>query len=162
LHPKARVDGGSPAGTGTRQPVRAMPIQITPTLAIPDDELEVTAIRAQGAGGQNVNKVASAVHLRFDVNASKALPDAIKQRIVRVHDHRISDDGVIVIKSQEHRSQEKNKIAAYERLSELIKSALVTRKPRRPTKPTRAAREKRLDRKAKHSKLKRARGKPEY
>lgn len=136
-----------------------MPLKISPSIAIPDNELVITAIRAQGAGGQNVNKVASAVHLRYDFGGSAALPDAIKQRLLRLHDHRISDDGVIVIKSQEHRSQEKNKDAALERLRTLIRSALVTRKPRKPTKPTKASQARRLERKARHSRLKRTRGK---
>lgn len=138
-----------------------MPLKISPTITIPDNEIEVTAIRAQGAGGQNVNKVASAVHLRYDFAASAALPEAIKQRLLRMHDHRISDDGVIVIKSQEHRSQEKNKEAALERLRALLASALVARKPRKPTKPTRASQAKRLERKARRSEIKRTRSKPE-
>lgn len=139
-------------------PPENMPLKITPTLSIPDDEIELTAIRAQGAGGQNVNKVASAVHLRFDAAASKTLPDGVKQRIARLHDHRVGDDGVIVIKSQEHRSQEQNRTAAYERLAALIRGALVTRKPRKATKPTRSSQERRLERKSKHSQLKQSRG----
>jgi ribosome-associated protein len=139
-----------------------MPLQVTPALAIPDDEIELTAIRAQGAGGQNVNKVANAVHLRFDAARSNALPDACKQRLMRMRDHRISDDGVIVIKSQEHRSREQNKEAALERLRELIERALATRKPRKPTKPTKAAREKRLDSKTRRGALKKSRGRIDY
>ena len=139
-----------------------MPLKISPTIAIPDAELELTAIRAQGAGGQNVNKVASAVHLRFDFNASAAIPEVLKQRLLRMRDHRISDEGVIVIKSQEHRSQEKNKEAALERLRALLQSALVTRKPRKPTKPTRSSQARRLDSKTRRGQVKRARGKLDF
>jgi ribosome-associated protein len=137
-------------------------LQISRSIAIPDDELHISAVRAQGAGGQNVNKVASAVHLRFDIGASRSLPDDCKQRLIRLRDHRITGDGIIVIKSQQHRSQEQNKVAALERLRELIQSALVTRKPRKATKPTRASQAKRLERKTRHGRLKRSRGKPEY
>jgi ribosome-associated protein len=137
-------------------------LQISRSIAIPDDELHISAVRAQGAGGQNVNKVASAVHLRFDIGASRSLPDDCKQRLIRLRDHRITSDGIIVIKSQQHRSQEQNKVAALERLRELIQSALVTRKPRKATKPTRASQAKRLERKTRHGRLKRSRGKPEY
>jgi len=136
-------------------------LRISPSISIPDEELEFSAIRAQGAGGQNVNKVASAVHLRFDVTASKALPDLCKRRLLGLRDHRITSDGVVVIKSQQHRSQEANKEAALERLQELIRGALVTRKPRRPTKPTKASQSKRLDSKTRHGRLKKARGKLE-
>jgi ribosome-associated protein len=132
-------------------------LQISPTIAIPDEELDIAAIRAQGAGGQNVNKVASAVHLRFDVRGSASLPEACKQRLLSSHDRRITGDGVIVIKSQRFRSQEKNRADALERLRDLVRSALAAPKPRRPTKPTRASREKRLEDKTRRSRLKQQR-----
>lgn len=116
------------------------------------------AIRARGAGGQKVNKVATAIHLRFDIPAS-SLPDFYKQRLLALQDQRISSDGVIVIKAQRYRSQEKNREEALDRLRELIRSVLVTRKKRKPTKPTRAAKERRLEAKRQRGKIKRSRGK---
>jgi ribosome-associated protein len=113
----------------------------------------MSAIRAQGAGGQNVNKVSSAVHLRFDV-ASSSLPEAYKQRLLTLRDKRITKDGVIVIKSQQHRSLEKNRSAALDRLQELIKSVFVTQAPRVPTKATRASKKRRLESKGKRGKVK--------
>jgi ribosome-associated protein len=133
-------------------------LQISRTVNIPEHELEMSAIRSQGAGGQNVNKVATAIHLRFDIGAS-SLPDRYKERLLQLSDQRITKDGVIVIKAQEHRSQEQNREEALQRLQELIKGAIAIPKPRKPSKPTRSSQRRRLDSKSKRSQIKSMRGK---
>ncbi len=133
-------------------------LKISLAVSIPDEELELKAIRSQGAGGQNVNKVSSAIHLRFDIVAS-SLPEFYKERLLALRDKRITKEGVIVIKAQEHRTQEKNRDEALSRLQALIKSAIVVQKVRRATKPTRGAKKRRLEGKNKRSQLKKLRGK---
>lgn len=131
-------------------------IRITPHLSLADEELDWQAIRAQGAGGQNVNKVSSALHLRFDIPAS-SLPDAVKQRLLALRDSRISRDGILVIKAQRFRTQEKNRDDALARLSELIGRATQVQKKRKPTRPTKASQRRRLDSKSKRGQTKRLR-----
>jgi len=123
------------------------------------EEVEWSAVRSQGAGGQNVNKVATAIHLRFDVPAS-SLPDEVKARLLALGDQRISKDGVIVIKSQTARTQEQNLVAALARLQALVDSVARPPKPRRPTKPTRASQVRRVDEKIQRGRIKSLRGKP--
>lgn len=129
-----------------------------PRFTLLPDEVEITAIRAQGAGGQNVNKVSSAVHLRFDIAAS-SLPEAIRARLLTFGDQRISNDGVVIIKAQEFRSLEKNRAEALRRLQDLIASAAVLPRQRRPTRPTRSSVKKRLESKARQAQTKQRRGK---
>lgn len=138
-----------------------MKLVISNSVAIPEAEIDIQAIRAQGAGGQNVNKVSSAIHLRFDFEAS-SLPQFYKERLRALSDQRITAEGVIIIKAQRFRSQEKNRADALERLRDLIKSAGATRKARRATKPSRNSQKKRMDSKTKRGKAKSLRGKVTY
>jgi ribosome-associated protein len=133
-------------------------LKITESIYISEGEIDISAIRAQGAGGQNVNKVSSAIHLRFDINAS-SLSDFYKQRLLNIKDNRINKDGVIVIKGQQFRTQEKNRDDALDRLVEIIKKAVAVQKVRIPTKPSRSYQRKRLDNKAHRGKVKLLRGK---
>jgi len=134
-------------------------LDISDTIRIPMSEIRMTAVRSQGAGGQNVNKVATAIHLRFDVQNSPAVPDRMKLRLQALSDHRISNDGVIIIKSQAHRTQDRNRQAALSRLTELLRGALREPKRRIKTKPSKKAKQKRLEQKSRRGALKRTRQK---
>ena len=136
-------------------------LAISSRVSIPLSEIELSAVRAAGPGGQNVNKVSTAVHLRFDINAS-SLPEFYKDRLLGLRDQRISKEGVIVIKAQQHRSREKNRIEALERLAALIRSAAVSRKNRKPTKPTKGSQKRRMDGKTRRSQVKVLRRKVDY
>lgn len=129
----------------------------TPPILLREEEVEFIAIRAQGAGGQNVNKVSNAIHLRFNIAAS-SLPDALKSRLLTLRDQRVSSDGVVVIKAQQHRSLERNRDDALVRLRELIAQAAFTPVPRRPTKPTRSSQKKRVESKVRRGLVKLQRG----
>jgi len=134
-------------------------IEVTPSVVIPDADLSLSFVRGSGPGGQNVNKVASAVQLRFDLAGTVVLSDAVKSRLRALAGRRLNDDGAILIIARNHRTQESNRREASERLADLIRAALVPPKPRKKTKPTRASKERRLDTKARAQRTKGLRGK---
>ncbi len=132
-------------------------LDIAETIRIPMSEIRMTAVRSQGAGGQNVNKVATAIHLRFDAHLSASIPESLKRKLINLSDHRVTDDGVVIIKSQAYRSQDRNRQAALSRLSELLASLLREPKRRVKTRPSKKAKQKRLDNKSRRSSLKKSR-----
>ena len=135
-------------------------LHVSPNVLIPDSEIDIHAMRSQGAGGQNVNKVSTAIHVRFDIGAS-SLPPLYKEALLKLRDHRISEDGVVTIKAQSHRSQEQNRADALNRLQTLIQSVGSPRKRRKATKPTKRSQQRRLERKGRRAQLKALRGKVE-
>ena len=135
-------------------------LHISSHVTIPDSEIDIHAMRSQGAGGQNVNKVSSAIHLQFDIAAS-SLPPFYKEELLKLKDHRISQEGVITIKAQQHRSQEQNRADALERLLVLIQSVAIPRKKRKATKPTKSSQNRRIESKKKQGRLKALRGSSE-
>lgn len=136
-------------------------LKISNKICIPDNEVEIHAIRAQGTGGQNINKVSTAVHLRFDINAS-SLPEFYKEKLLALNDQRISKEGIIVIKAQQYRTRKKNKDDALSRLQALIQSVAITYKMRKTTKPTKESKLRRLDSKTKQGRIKALRGNINY
>lgn len=134
-----------------------MAIPVTPSLALPDDALSFSFVRASGPGGQNVNKVASAVQLRFDLASTAVLEEPVKQRLRALAGRRLTDDGAILIIARNHRTQERNRADACERLADLVRRALVEPRPRRPTRPTRASKRARIDAKTRRGRQKRLR-----
>jgi ribosome-associated protein len=132
-------------------------LRISSHVVLPDSEIEIHAVRSQGAGGQHVNKVSTAIHLRFDITAS-SLPSFYKEALLKLRDHRISEEGVITIKAQQHRSQERNREDALERLSLLIHSVAIPKKKRKPTKPTKGSQNRRIEGKKRQGRLKQLRG----
>lgn len=134
-------------------------LEISDRLSIPMSEIDITAVRSQGAGGQNVNKVATGIHLRFDIQKSATLPEVMKTKLRQMNDKRISSDGVLIIKSQRFRSQDRNRQAALQRLSKLLRKSMRQQKKRIPTKPGKKAKQKRLDAKGRRSAIKKTRSK---